>query len=138
MSKALPPVVIGVLTAGAVGTVGALLLGALLWLGADAAGVSYEVDGSPAITMRAVMTSLGVVGLVATAYALAVAKYDRGSLYFGGACILGFLVSIVSPITLAEDFGTAATLLGHHVLGGVLIAVPLLRALGPQQSDSVF
>ena len=87
MSKALPPLVIRVLTAGAVGTVGAVLLGSLLWLGADAAGVSYEVDGSPNITMRAVITSLAVVGLVATALALLLAKYHNGALYFGGACI---------------------------------------------------
>lgn len=138
MSKALTPLVIRVLTAGAVGTVGAVLLGSLLWLGADAAGVSYEVDGSPNITMRAVITSLAVVGLVATALALLLAKYRNGALYFGGACILGFLVSIVSPITLAQGMATAATLVAHHALGGVLVAVPLLRALGPQQSDSIF
>jgi hypothetical protein len=138
MSKSLPPLVIRVLTAGAVGTVGAVLLGSLLWLGADAAGVSYEVDGSPNITMRAVFTSLAVVGLVATALALVLAKYRNGALYFGGACILGFLVSIVSPITLAQDMSTAATLVAHHVLGAVLVAVPLLRALGPQQSDGIF
>lgn len=138
MPRVLPPAAIKILTAGAVGTTGAVLLGALLWFGADAAGVSYEVDGSSTVGLRAVITSLCVVGLVATAFALALANQHRGGLYFGGLCVLGFLVSIVSPITLAEDLATASTLLAHHVLGGLLIAVPLLRALGPQQPDSIF
>jgi len=133
MTQALSPQTLRVLAAGATGTVGALLFGALIWIGADAAGVSYAIDGGDNVTLRAVLSSLLVVGLFCTALALALVRYHWGNRWFAGLCLVGFFVSIVSPIVVAQGTKTLLTLIIHHIVGGVLIAVPLLRALGPQQ-----
>lgn len=135
MVKALRPFVIGLLRAGAIGTSIAMSAGVLLWVCARALGVSYQVDNRAPITLTQVAINLAVVGLSATALAVALAQRDRGVLIFGVLCVAAFLVSIISPITLAADFETACTLVAHHALGGLLVSVPLLRQLAVERTQ---
>lgn len=133
MAQALSPLTLRILWAGAMGTVGAVLFGALLWIGADAAGVSYKTDGDEVIGLREVVTTLVIVGLVCSALALTLAGVERGNRWFAALSIAGLAISVVSPATVADDTATLVTLIAHHMIGGVLIAVPLLRAMDPQQ-----
>ncbi len=133
MSRKLDPEMIAVLAAGAIGLSLAIASGAALWLGANALGVSYEVDGAEAVGLRAVITSLVVVALAATATALVVRGAGKAVPIFIAVCALALVISLVTPATVAADSSTATVLIAHHVLGGALIAAPLIRSLRYRQ-----
>lgn len=131
MSRKLDPGMIAVLAAGAIGLGLAIASGAALWLAASELGVSYEVDGAETVSLRAVITSLVVVALAATAMALVVRGAGRAVPIFIVICVIALAISLVTPATVAADSSTATVLISHHVLGGVLIAAPLTRSLNP-------
>lgn len=131
MAQKLAPQMSRLLAAGALGSGLALATGAALWVLASAVGMTYEIDGSSPIGLRQVLTSLAIAGLMATALALVLDRRKRGNVIFGAACVGIFVISVVSPITLASDVPTAVVLVAHHTMGGLLIAVPLIRHMAP-------
>ena len=110
----------------------AITSGVAMWLIASGFGVTYEIDGADPVGLDHVVSNLTVVALAATALALVLRGAAKAVLLFLVSCVVALSVSLLTPITVAVDFSTAAVLVGHHVLGGVFIAVPLTRSLGNQ------
>lgn len=132
MARKLDPGMTAVLTAGAAGAGLAIASGVAMWLIATGLGVSYEIEGAEPVGIGHVVSNLAVVALAATALALVLRGTTKAVLFFLLSCFVALGISLLTPITLAVDFPTAAVLVGHHVLGGAFIGFPLTRSLGNQ------
>ncbi|MEM9133213.1 MAG: DUF6069 family protein [Actinomycetota bacterium] len=123
----------------AVGTVAAIVAALIVYFIADAASGPLLVtpagaDEAQELPLGAVIASTIFGGIVGTLVALVARRLSRPRTLFLSVCIVGLLLSFITPFTGSEETSTAIWLVIMHIAVAIPIVGSLARFLPEQKA----